>query len=436
MKQIFKGGRVVDPKNGVDEKADILVENGVVREVASHIMDENAEIIDVSGKVIVPGLIDMHTHLREPGQEAKEDFLSGSQAAAAGGFTTVATMPNTSPVVDTVALVRSLQARAEEVGIVHIEIIGALTKGQKGEELAEIGDMSLAGAVAFSDDGHYVKSAKIMMNGMDYLRNFDKIIIDHDEELSLIEEGVMNEGHRSAMLGMKGRPTVAEDIAVARDILLAEYVDAPVHVAHISSARAADLVREGKRRGVKVTAEVTPHHLILTDDCVQLTDSSTKVNPPLRGQKDADAMLEALKDGTIDIIVSDHSPHAAEEKDREYMYAPSGFPGLETTLGLLLTELYHKGKMDLPALIAKMTSAPAALFHLNAGSLEAGMPADITVIDLDKEWVVDAEQFYTRGTHSPYVGYRLKGKAVMTVVDGRIVMRDGKVLAREEENVG
>ena len=436
MKQIFKGGRVVDPKNGVDEKADILVENGVVREVASYIMDENAEIIDVSGKVIVPGLTDMHTHLREPGQEAKEDFLSGSQAAAAGGFTTVATMPNTSPVVDTVALVRSLQARAEEVGIVHIEIIGALTKGQKGEELAEIGDMSLAGAVAFSDDGHYVKSAKIMMNGMDYLRNFDKIIIDHDEELSLIEEGVMNEGHRSAMLGMKGRPTVAEDIAVARDILLAEYVDAPVHVAHISSARAADLVREGKRRGVKVTAEVTPHHLILTDDCVQLTDSSTKVNPPLRGQKDVDAMLEALKDGTIDIIVSDHSPHAAEEKDREYMYAPSGFPGLETTLGLLLTELYHKGKMDLPALIAKMTSAPAALFHLNAGSLEAGMPADITVIDLDKEWVVDAEQFYTRGTHSPYVGYRLKGKAVMTVVDGRIVMRDGKVLAREEENVG
>ncbi|MGP1407085.1 dihydroorotase [Selenomonas sp.] len=436
MKQIFKGGRVVDPKNGVDEKADILVENGVVREVASYIMDENAEIIDVSGKVIVPGLIDMHTHLREPGQEAKEDFLSGSQAAAAGGFTTVATMPNTSPVVDTVALVRSLQARAEEVGIVHIEIIGALTKGQKGEELAEIGDMSLAGAVAFSDDGHYVKSAKIMMNGMDYLRNFDKIIIDHDEELSLIEEGVMNEGHRSAMLGMKGRPTVAEDIAVARDILLAEYVDAPVHVAHISSARAADLVREGKRRGVKVTAEVTPHHLILTDDCVQLTDSSTKVNPPLRGQKDVEAMLEALKDGTIDIVVSDHSPHAAEEKDREYMYAPSGFPGLETTLGLLLTELYHKGKMDLPALIAKMTSAPAALFHLNAGSLEAGMPADITVIDLDKEWVVDAEQFYTRGTHSPYVGYRLKGKAVMTVVDGRIVMRDGKVLAREEENVG
>ncbi len=434
MKQIFKGGRVIDPKNGIDKIADILVENGIVREVAPNIADEAAEIIDVSGKVLVPGLIDMHTHLREPGQEAKEDFFSGSQAAAAGGFTTVATMPNTSPVVDNVALVRSLKARAKEVGIVHIEIIGALTKGQKGEELAELGDMSLAGVVAFSDDGHYVKSAKVMMNGMDYLQNFDKIIIDHDEEFSLIEEGVMNEGHRSAMLGMKGRPTVAEDIAVARDILLAEYVDAPVHVAHISSARSAELVREGKKRGVKVTAEVTPHHLILTDAYVNPLDSSTKVNPPLRGQKDIEAMLEALKDGTIDIIVSDHSPHAEEEKDREYMYAPSGFPGLETTLGLLLTELYHKGKMELSELIAKMTFAPSALFHLNAGSLEKGMPADITVIDLEKEWVVDADQFYTRGTHSPYVGYRLKGQAVMTIVDGRIVMRDGKVFAREGEN--
>lgn len=436
MKQIFKGGRVVDPKNGVDEKLDILVEDGIVQKVDKNVVDEEAKIVDVSGKVLVPGLIDMHTHLREPGQEAKEDFLSGSKAAAAGGFTTVATMPNTSPVVDTAALVRSLQTRAKEVGLVHIEIIGALTKGQKGEELAEVGDMSLTGAVAFSDDGHYVKSAKVMMNGMDYLKKFDKIIIDHDEELSLIEEGVMNEGHRSAMLGMKGRPTVAEDIAVARDILLAEYVDSPVHVAHISSARSAELVREGKRRGVKVTAEVTPHHLILTDACVNPLDSSTKVNPPLRGQKDVDAMLEALQDGTIDIIVSDHSPHAEEEKDREYMYAPSGFPGLETTLGLLLTELYHKGKMDLSTLIAKMTSAPAALFRLKAGSLEVGMPADITVIDLEKEWVVDADKFYTRGTHSPYVGRRLKGRAVMTVVDGRIVMRDGNVLASKKENVG
>lgn len=436
MKQLFKGGRVIDPQNGVDEEADILVEDGVVRKVAKGIAEEGAAIIDVSGRVLVPGLIDMHTHLREPGQEAKEDFLSGSQAAAAGGFTTVATMPNTSPVVDTAALVRSLQARAEEVGIVHIEIIGALTKGQRGEELAEVGDMSLAGAVAFSDDGHYVKSSKVMMNGMDYLKKFDKIIIDHDEDLSLIEEGVMNEGHRSAMLGMKGRPTVAEDIAVARDILLAEYADAPVHVAHISSARSAEIVREGKRRGVKVTAEVTPHHLILTDECVDPLDSSTKVNPPLRGQKDVDAMREALKDGTIDIIVSDHSPHAEEEKDREYMYAPSGFPGLETTLGLLLTELYHKGEMELPELIAKMTSLPATLFRLNAGSLGVGMPADITVIDLDQEWVVDAAAFYTRGTHSPYVGRRLKGKAVMTVVDGRIVMRDGNVLGAEGENVG
>ncbi len=433
MKQVFKGGRVIDPKNNRDEQADILVENGIISEVSEDIDASDAEIIDVTGKILVPGLIDMHTHLREPGQEAKEDFQSGSMAAAAGGFTTVATMPNTSPVVDNAALIRSLQTRAKEIGLVHIEIIGALTKGQRGEELAELGDMSETGAVAFSDDGHYVRSAKVMLNGMDYLKNFNKIIIDHDEEISLVEEGVMNEGHCSAMLGMKGRPTVAEDIAVARDILLAEYADSPVHVAHMSSARSAELVREGKGRGVKVTAEVTPHHLILTDDCVTPFDSSTKVNPPLRESKDVAAMLEALKDGTIDIIVSDHSPHAEEEKDREYMYAPSGFPGLETTLGLLLTEIYHKGHMGLSELIAKMTCAPAELFHLDAGSLEVGKTADITVIDLEKEWVVDSSQFYTRGTHSPFVGRHLKGKAVMTVVDGRIVMRDGKVVACGEE---
>lgn len=433
MRQVFKGGRIIDPKNDLNAQADILVENGIIKKVAADINVRDAEIIDVTGKILVPGLIDMHTHLREPGQEAKEDFWSGAMAAAAGGFTTVATMPNTNPVVDNAALVRNLQTRAKDVGLVHIKIIGALTKGQLGEELAELGDMSEAGAVAFSDDGHYVRSSKVMLNGMDYLKQFNKIIIDHDEELSLIEEGVMNEGHRSAMLGMKGRPTVAEDIAVARDILLAEYADSPVHVAHMSSARSAELVREGKKRGVKVTAEVTPHHLILTDTCVNPLDASTKVNPPLRGQKDIAAMLEALKDGTIDIIVSDHSPHAEEEKDREYMYAPSGFPGLETTLGLLLTEIYHKGKMELSELIAKMTSAPAKLFHLNAGSLETGRPADITVIDLEKEWVVDSRLFYTRGTHSPFVGRTLKGKAVMTVVDGRIVMRDGKIVVCGEE---
>lgn len=428
MVRIIKNGRVLDPANRLDKVCDILIEDGKIAKVGADLSAAGAEIIDAAGKVVTPGLIDMHVHLREPGQEAKEDFVSGSRAAAAGGYTTIATMPNTKPVVDNAALVRSLQKRAAEESLVHIAIIGALTKGQCGEELAELGDMTEAGAVAFSDDGHYVQRAQVLLNGLDYLRAFDKVIINHDEDTTLIEEGCMNEGHRSAMLGVKGRPTVAEDIAVDRDILLAEYADARVHVAHISSARAVDMVRQAKKRGVKVTAEVTPHHLTLTDDCVDLTDSATKVNPPLRRQADVDAMVEGLKDGTIDAIVTDHSPHAEEEKDREYCLAPSGFPGLETALGVLLTELYHTGKLDLNTLISKMTAEPAKLFALSGGTLSVGSPADIAILDLDREWTVEAENFYTRGTHSPFVGRRLKGRAVMTMVDGQVVMRDGKII--------
>lgn len=428
MVRIIKNGRVLDPANRLDKVCDILIEDGKIAKVGADLSAAGAEIIDAAGKVVTPGLIDMHVHLREPGQEAKEDFVSGSRAAAAGGYTTIATMPNTKPVVDNAALVRSLQKRAAEESLVHIAIIGALTKGQRGEELAELGDMTEAGAVAFSDDGHYVQRAQVLLNGLDYLRAFDKVIINHDEDTTLIEEGCMNEGHRSAMLGVKGRPTVAEDIAVDRDILLAEYADARVHVAHISSARAVDMVRQSKKRGVKVTAEVTPHHLTLTDDCVDLTDSATKVNPPLRRQADVDAMVEGLKDGTIDAIVTDHSPHAEEEKDREYCLAPSGFPGLETALGVLLTELYHTGKLDLNTLISKMTAEPAKLFALSGGTLSVGSSADIAVLDIEQEWMVEAEKFYTRGTHSPFVGRRLKGRAVMTMVDGQVVMRDGKII--------
>ncbi|WP_462332500.1 dihydroorotase [Schwartzia sp. (in: firmicutes)] len=428
MKQIIKGGRVIDPANQFDGIADILIEDGKIAKIAKSIKDKDAEEIDASGKIVTPGLIDMHVHFREPGQEAKEDFRTGGNAAAAGGFTTVATMPNTKPVVDNAALIRSLQERAQQVSKVHIELIGALTKGQEGKELAEVGDMTLSGAVAFSDDGHYVKSAKMLLNGFDYLRTFDKVIINHDEESSLVEEGLMNEGHRSAMLGVKGRPTVAEDIAVARDIMLAEYADARVHVAHISSANAVDIVRQAKKRGVKVTAEVTPHHLTMTDECVDLRDSDTKVNPPLRSQKDVDAMCAGLKDGTIDMIATDHSPHAEEEKDQEYGLAPSGFPGLETALGVLMTDLVKTGKIELPLLIEKMTAAPARIFNLKGGSLSVGAPADVTVIDPDLEWTVDESEFYTIGTHSPFAGRELVGRAVLTMVDGKIVMRDGKVI--------
>lgn len=427
MTVLLKGGRVMNPAEDFDEIADVLMEDGKIKEIAKDIAAGDADVYDVSGKLVTPGLIDLHVHFREPGQEAKEDFESGSKAAVAGGFTTVATMPNTKPVVDSAALVRSLKKRAEDVARCHVEIIGAVTKGQEGKELAELGDMIEAGAVAFSDDGHFDPSAKVLLNAYDYLHPFDKVIINHEEETSLVEDGVMNEGHRSAMLGMKGRPTVAEDIAVARDVLLAEYAGARVHVAHMSSARAVDIVRQAKKRGVRVTAEVTPQHLTLTDECVDLYDSSTKINPPLRSKQDCDALLTGLKDGTIDAIVTDHSPHAQEEKDREYMYAPSGFPGLETSLGIMLTDLYQAGKLDLKTIVSKMTWEPAKVLQLSAGTLNVGSSADVTVIDLNQEWTVEAQKFYTKGSHSPFVGRKLKGKAVMTFVDGNLVMQDGRV---------
>ena len=418
---LIRGGRVIDPANNIDEIADVLIIDGKIAAVKPNIQIETQHEYNAAGKVVTPGLIDMHVHFREPGQEAKEDFESGSKAAVAGGFTTVATMPNTSPVVDNAALVRSMVKRAADVGIINIKIIGAVTKNQAGQELAEMRDMIDAGAVAFSDDGKFDDNAKIFMNALDYLSGTGKVIICHEEETSLVKEGVMNEGARSAILGLKGRPTVAEDIAVARDCLLAEYTGGRVHIAHMSSARSVEIVRDAKKRGVKVTAEVTPQHLTLTDEIVNPADTSTKINPPLRTKKDCDELLKGLLDGTIDCIVTDHSPHAAEEKDREYIYAPSGFPGLETSLGILLTDLYHKGIINLHMLISKMTYEPAKIFGLDAGTLSVGSWADITIIDTDLEWTVDAENFYTRGSHSPFVGRKLKGRAVATIVHGDLM---------------
>ena len=421
MKLLIRGGRVIDPANKFDGIADVLIADGRIAAVEPDIDAAADEVFDAADKLVVPGLIDMHVHLREPGQEAKEDFVSGSKAAAAGGFTTVATMPNTSPAVDNAALVRSMVKRAEDVGLVNIKIIGAVTKARKGQELAEMRDMIAAGAVAFSDDGSFDDNARVFVNALDYLHDTGKVVICHEEETTLVAEGVMNEGKRSALLGLKGRPTVAEDIAVARDCLLAEYTGGRVHIAHISSARAVDIVREAKRRGVRVTAEVTPQHLTMTEDLVDPSDSCTKINPPLRTQADCDACLAGLIDGTIDAIVTDHSPHAPEEKDREYIYAPSGFPGLETSVGVLFTELYHAGKINLRTLISKMTAEPAKIFGLDAGTLSVGATADVTVIDPDLLWTVDAEKFFTRGSHSPFVGRELRGKSIATIVGGKLL---------------
>lgn len=428
MKLLLKSGRVVNPATNFNDIVDILIEDEKIVKIGADLQSDDAEIFDATGLIIAPGLIDMHVHLREPGQEAKEDIGSGTRAAAAGGITTVACMPNTSPVIDNSVLVQGIAQRAQQDGVVKVKVVGALSKGQEGKELAEIGDMLEAGAVAITDDGHYVDSAKLLMNGLDYIARYDLPIISHAEDNTLTEDGVMHEGAVSAMLGMKGRPAVAEDIAVSRDILLAEYTNARIHIAHISSKGAVELVRQAKKRGVKVTAEVTPHHLTLTDEEIKNFNVAAKVCPPLRSQDHVQAMVEGLKDGTIDAIVTDHSPHAFEEKDREFKFAPNGFTGMETSLGVILTNLYHTGIMTIDEIIEKMSVAPAKILKLDAGNIEIGKIADLTVIDPEKTWKVDSNKFYSRGKFTPYDGVELKGKAVATIVNGKIVMENGIIV--------
>ena len=428
MKLLLKSGRVVNPATNFNDIVDILIEDEKIVKIGADLQSDDAEVFDATGLIIAPGLIDMHVHLREPGQEAKEDIGSGTRAAAAGGITTVACMPNTSPVIDNSVLVQGIAQRAQQDGVVKVKVVGALSKGQEGKELAEIGDMLEAGAVAITDDGHYVDSAKLLMNGLDYIARYDLPIISHAEDNTLTEDGVMHEGAVSAMLGMKGRPAVAEDIAVSRDILLAEYTNARIHIAHISSKGAVELVRQAKKRGVKVTAEVTPHHLTLTDEEIKNFNVAAKVCPPLRSQDHVQAMVEGLKDGTIDAIVTDHSPHAFEEKDREFKFAPNGFTGMETSLGVILTNLYHTGIMTIDEIIEKMSVAPAKILKLDAGNIEIGKIADLTVIDPEKTWKVDSNKFYSRGKFTPYDGVELKGKAVATIVNGKIVMENGIIV--------
>ena len=428
MKLLLKSGRVVNPATNFNDMVDILIEDEKIVKIGADLQSDDAEIFDATGLIIAPGLIDMHVHLREPGQEAKEDIGSGTRAAAAGGITTVACMPNTSPVIDNSVLVQGIAQRAQQDGVVKVKVVGALSKGQEGKELAEIGDMLEAGAVAITDDGHYVDSAKLLMNGLDYIARYDLPIISHAEDNTLTEDGVMHEGAVSAMLGMKGRPAVAEDIAVSRDILLAEYTNARIHIAHISSKGAVELVRQAKKRGVKVTAEVTPHHLTLTDEEIKNFNVAAKVCPPLRSKDHVQAMIEGLKDGTIDAIVTDHSPHAFEEKDREFKFAPNGFTGMETSLGVILTNLYHTGIMTIDEIIEKMSVAPAKILKLDAGNIEIGKIADLTAIDTEKTWKVDSNKFYSRGKFTPYDGVELKGKAVATIVNGKIVMENGIIV--------
>ena len=430
MKTLIKNGRIVDPSQNIDAVMDLLIEDGVVKAIEKKITEKADETYDAKGLLVTPGLVDVHTHLREPGLEAKEDIVTGTMAAAAGGVTTIACMPNTKPVVDSSIMVSGIKDRAAREGYVHVEVIGAITKGLEGKELAEMGDMAQKGAMAFSDDGHYVSSTRTFTLAAEYISAFDKILISHAIDHELSSDGYMHEGVVSTRIGVPGIPALAEDVAVARDILVAEYTGAHVHIAHVASKGAIEIIRQAKKRGIPVTCEATVHHLTLTDEACADYNTATRVSPPLRSKDHVEAIREALKDGTVDAIVTDHAPHAPEEKDVEFRYAPCGFCGLETSLGVILTELYHTNLFTIDEIIGKMSTEPANIFSLNAGSLKVGKPADVTIIDLNKEWVVDSVKFYTRGKLTPFEGKSCKGKAVATMVAGKFVMRDGVVCTR------
>ena len=415
MKTLIKNGRIVDPSQQLDQVMDLLVEDGKIAEAAPHIDAAADEVFDATGLVVAPGFIDLHTHLREPGLEAKEDLVTGTMAAAHGGITRVACMPNTKPVIDSSIVVSGIQERAKNEGYVHVEVIGAITKGEKGKELTEMGDMAQRGVMGFSDDGHYVSSALVMNLAAQYVSAFDKPLIVHDIDEEMNHEGYMHEGAVSARLGVPGIPSIAE------------YTGAHIHIAHIASKGAVDIVRKAKAKGVNITCEVTVHHLTLTDEACAGYSTATRVSPPLRSRDHVEAMRAGLKDGTIDAIVTDHAPHAPEEKDVEFRYAPNGFCGLETSVGVILTELYHTGEFSINEIVNKMSTSPARIMNLDAGSLAPGKNADITILDLDREWTVDSSKFYTRGKVTPFNGKHCKGMAVATMVDGRFVMKDGVV---------
>lgn len=429
MKLLIKGGAVADPVADKIAEKDILVVDGKIVRIGANQSPNGAEVLDASGKLVAPGLIDMHVHLREPGFEAKETILTGTRAAARGGFTSVACMPNTNPVADNAALISHIISTAMVKAAVNVYPIGAITRGSKGEELAEMGDMKEAGAAAFSDDGTPVMNAGLMHRAMQYARMLGVTIISHSEDKNLSAGGVMHEGTVSTVLGLKGIPASAEEVMVARDILLAEETGCRVHIAHVSTAGSVRLVREAKARGAHVTAEVTPHHFTLSDEAVMDYDTATKVNPPLRTAADVAAVREGLADGTIDVIATDHAPHTVEEKDVEYDRAPFGLVGLETAVGLVWTELVATGVLTPLQAITKMTLNPARILGIPKGTLEAGADADITIIDPDLTETVDVSLFESKGRNTPFSGRLLKGLPYVTIIGGRVVMRERNLIS-------
>lgn len=424
---LIKNARVIDPSQRLDEGLDILIVDGKIARLAERIQASGVETIDATGLVAAPGFIDVHVHLREPGFEYKETIASGTEAAVAGGFTAVCCMPNTQPVNDNPAVTEFILARAKEANTCRVYPIGAITEGLKGEKLAEIGEMHRAGAVAFSDDGKPVGSSYLMRRACEYSLLFDVPMVDHCEELSLSAGGVMHEGAVATRLGLRGIPAAAEEVMVARDVILGELTGARVHIAHLSTKGSLELVRLAKNKGLKVTCEVTPHHLTLTDEAVAESnyDTNTKMNPPLRSSEHVEALVEGVLDGTVDCLATDHAPHHADEKAVEFDHAPFGVIGLETALPLTFDLLVAKNRMPLSRFVALWSTNPARIFKLSGGTLQVGAPADLTIFNPELRATVNPDKFRSRSRNTPFGGKRLRGWPVYTVVAGRVVYRRG-----------
>jgi dihydroorotase len=413
-------GRVIDPSQGIDQLAELWIKGEHVLGLGPQANVQATRTIDAKGKIVCPGLIDMHVHLREPGREEDETIATGTAAALAGGVTSVACMPNTEPALDSQAAAEFVYLQAERAGNANVFPVGAITKGRKGEELAEIGGLVEGGAVAFTDDGSPVMSAEIMRRALEYCRMFDKAVLVHAEDLELTKGGVMNEGVESMRLGLRGMPATAEEVMIHRDIELAKLTGGRLHILHVSTAGGVDLIRRGKERGIRVTGEACPHHFTLTDQCLRGFDSNYKMAPPLRTQADIEAIIAGLKDGTLDVIATDHAPHAPEKKMRELDQAPNGIIGLETLLPICVKALIEPGHLTWPQLIEKLTINPAKVLGIDPGTLKPGADADVTIIDPNAEWVIDPTQFKSKSRNTPYAGWKVRGRPYLVIVSGQI----------------
>ena len=421
MKLLIKNGTLV--LNDGEKRSDLLIENGKIAKIAAKI-NEKCDTIDALGKHVIPGLIDMHVHLREPGFEGKEDIASGSKAAVKGGVTQVCCMPNTNPVCDNAVVASYINSRAKEVNLCKIHPIGAITKGEQGETLSDIGKMKSAGVVALSDDGKSVMNSYIMRLAMEYANDFGLKCLCHCEDANLVDGGVVNEGYNSTVTGLKGSPRAAEDIMIAREIALSESLNIPVHICHVSTYSGVEIIRSAKARGVKVTAETCPHYFSLTDDIITSYDTFTKVNPPVREQRDVDEIIRGLQDGTLDCIVTDHAPHSVKDKQVEYNIAAFGISGIETSLAISYTYLVKTGKLTLSELVNRMSKAPAEILNLEGGELKEGAPADIAIVDFEKSYVIDGNKFVSKGKNTPFNGYKVYGVVDYTLVDGEIKFKN------------